>query len=144
MREFVTAAKEVAETDDERDDMIEFKVDGVVCFADKTPGDGQLALFMASTSNNSSKNEMIAGTINFFFSVLDDETRTYLAAKLMDRKDLFGLDEIQEIMHDLVEEWSGRPTGRSSASTSSRRPAGRKSTPRTRELSSSDSQSTAS
>jgi hypothetical protein len=144
MREFITAAKEASEDEDERDSMIEFKVDGVVCFADKEPGDGQLALFMASTAKNSVTNEMVAGTINFFFGCVDDDTRTYLAGKLMDRKDPFGLTEIQEILHDLIEEWSGRPTVRSSASTSSRKPAGRKSTRRTPELTSSDSQATAS
>lgn len=140
MREFATAAQRVVdENSDERDTMIEFKVGDRICYADKTPGDGQLAVLMATTTKHSGIEEQVAGTINFLFSVLDEESHTYLVSRLLDRKDPFGMENVTEILGYLMEEWSGRPTVSSPGSTASPRSDGPRSTPATPELTSSGS-----
>lgn len=126
MREYITAAKEADEPEDEVKP-IEFSVDGVLCTAYK-PGDGQLAYLMASTGRHSSVQEQVAGIINFFVATLDDDSHQYLVGKLLDRTDPFGLEQVQEIMEDLTSEWTARPTKRPSGSTPSRRSTGSKST----------------
>lgn len=129
MREFTTAANEAA-SGDEPDKGIPFMVDGFECRAFK-PQDGQLAVLMATTGRHSSNEEQIAGLINFFVAVLNDESHGYIVSKLLDRRDKFGLDEVQDIMEWLIEEWSGRPTRSPSGSTSSPESVGPKSTPST-------------
>lgn len=129
MREFNTAVKEVTEPEEQEQGM-PFAVDGVMCRAFR-PSDGQLAVLMASTGRHSSTQEQIAGLINFFVAVLDEDSHTYIVNKLLDRKDPFGLEKVQEIMEWMVEEWSGRPTQQPSASTPSPPSAGQNSTPPT-------------
>ncbi len=129
MKEFITAATEAVEEDDAG--TLEFSVDGVLCKAYK-PNDGQIAVLMATTNGRHlSEGEMIAGIINFFVATLDDETHNYLVNKLLDRNDPFGVLQVQDIIAWMMEEWSGRPTQSSTASTPSRRSGGRKSTPAT-------------
>lgn len=125
MREFTTAVEEVVEGDE--DHGIEFKVDGVTCRAYR-PGDGQLAVLMATTTKHSSEQEQIAGIINFFVAVLDDETHSYIVSRLLDRRDRFGIAQVQNIMEWLIEQWSGRPTKSPTGSTPSREPDGQRST----------------
>ena len=124
VKEFITAAKEASEEDES---ILEFTVDGVECRA-YPPKDGQLAVLMATTASHSSENEQIAGIINFFVAVLDDDTHTFLVSKLLDRKDPFGIEQVQDIMSWMVEEWTARPTKSPSGSTPSRSSGGRKST----------------
>jgi hypothetical protein len=104
-----------------------FSIDGNECTAYK-PGDGQLAVLMAATGRHSSQQEQVAGIINFFASVLDDESNAYVVARLLNRKDPFGLEQVQEIMEWLIAEWSGRPTKSSPASTPSQQTTGQRST----------------
>lgn len=128
MKEFITAAIEAAGEDEE---FLEFNVDGVLCRAYR-PNDGQIAVLMATTSaKHLSEAEMVAGVINFFVAVLDDDTHNYLVTKLLDHKDKFGINEVQEIIQWMIEEWSARPTQSSPGSTPSPPKGGRKSTPRT-------------
>lgn len=126
MKQFITAATEADATDEEID-KIEFEVDGVMCTAFR-PGDGQLAIFMAATSKNSTTEESVAGIINFFSSVLDDDSNTYIVSRLMNRKDKFGLPQVDEIMRWLISEWSARPTRQPSGSTPSPESTGTSST----------------
>lgn len=138
-KEFMTAAREVAEP--EESSTLTFWLDGVECHA-HTPKDGQFAVLMATTSKHASVQEQIAGFTNFFVAVLDDESHSYVVNKLLDTNDPFGLDEMQEIMEWMGEQWAGRPTQPPSGSTRSRTNGGRKSTRPTRQLTSSDSPST--
>ena len=126
MKEFTTAVNE-AEKSEEDEGLVEFMVDGELCTAYR-PSDGQLAFLMASTGRHSSTEEQIAGIINFFVAVLDDDSHNYVVSKLLDRKDKFGIEQVQEIMEWLVSEWSGRPTKSPSGSTSSPPSTGRSST----------------
>jgi hypothetical protein len=127
MKEFTTAVKEsIGETEES----MTFSIDGVECTC-FPPKDGQLAFLMASTTGHSSTQEQIAGIVNFFVAVLDDDSHSYIVGRLLDRHDEFGLVQVQSIMEWMVEEWTGRPTQPPSVSTRSRSNGGRKSTPRT-------------
>jgi len=134
MQEFNTAIKEVVE--DEK--FTQFKVDGREMKA-YAPDDGQLAMLLATIGRGSSDQDKVAGLINFFCAVLDDEDATYIEVRLLDRKDPFKLDEVEKIMEWLVEEWGGRPTQPLSVSTPSQESGGPNSTQRTPESNSSDS-----
>jgi hypothetical protein len=103
----------------------------VLCKAER-PTDGQIAVLMATTNaKHLTEGEMVAGIINFFASTLDDQTHNYITNKLLDRKDPFGLLEVQDIIQWMMEEWSARPTKSSPASTQSQRSDGPNSTPPT-------------
>lgn len=135
IKEFTTAIKVADAEDREAEggpdaDQWPFKVDGVECMAFK-PGSGQLAVLIATTANHSSEVEQVAGIINFFASVLDDQSHHYLVQKLLDRRDPFGISEVTEIMEAMVEEWTGDPTKQPSDYLPSRKPGGQKSKPRT-------------
>lgn len=139
-KDFETAARAATTTQEEEEAGLPFTVtekdeNGNVtarvtcrCFR---PGDGQLAILMATTGRHSSQNEQIAGIINFFASVLDDDSHTYLVNRLLDRKDEFGLEQVQDIMEWMIEEWTGRPTKSPSVSTRSPSSTGQGSTPPT-------------
>lgn len=124
MREFETQALADDEVDEEG---TPFNVDGVLCTA-YHPGDGQLAYLMATTSKHTSQQEQVAGLINFFVATLDDDSREYIVGRLLDRRDAFGIKEVEDIFKWMIEEWTGRPTKSLSGSTPSRRTGGRKST----------------
>lgn len=128
MREFTTAVQ-AADAEDDKPDL-EFSVDGVMVQA-YYPGDGQLAYLMASTGQHQAASEQVAGLINFFVAVLDDESHSYIVNRLLDRKDSFGLEEVKNIFEWMVEEWSGRPTKQPSDFASSQRSAGPRSKART-------------
>ena len=136
MREFVTAVEEAFEG--EPDEGNTLKLDGHVLHYYK-PTDGQIAVYMASTGRHSSDSDRTAAIINFFIELFDKDSQAYLVERLLDRDDPFGLVQVEEMIEALTEEWSGRPTQRSSGSTPSRRTGGRKSTPRTPRSTSSDS-----
>ena len=141
MKEFLTAATEAA---GEAEEYLEFNVDGVLCKSYR-PGDGQIAVLMATTNaRHLSEGEKIAGVINFFVAVLDDETHNFLVNKLLDHKDPFGISQVQEIIEWMIEEWSARPTQSSPGSTQSQTPGGQKSTLPTQESTSSGSPAIAS
>jgi hypothetical protein len=143
MREFVTAVQTMENEQEEEELPNEFALDGVLCKFYQ-PQDGQVAVLMASTGKHSSEQEQVAAFINFFVGVLDDDTHTYIVSKLLNRKDPFGLAEVQEILEYMMEVWSGNPTQSFSASTPSPKPVGRRSTPRTTKSTSSASRSTGS
>ena len=140
MKEFITAATEAAELDE---DCIEVPLDGQIYKAYK-PTDGQFAFVFATSGKFASTEEQAAGQINFFISLFDEDDQQVLGRRLLDRKDPFGMDMVGEILESLIEEWSGRPTQASSASSPSPKPTGQKSTPRTPKSISSGSPSIAS
>lgn len=127
VKEFTTA---VEKSEQEEEAELEFAVDGVLCHG-YFPGEGQLAYLLASTGRHSSAQEQIAGLINFFVAVLDDESHQYVVNRLLDRRDEFGIDQVQKIMEWMVGEWSGRPTKSPSVSTSSPPNTGQSSTEKT-------------
>lgn len=138
MKEFVTAVAEVVNGEEEDKGSI-FFVDGRELTYYR-PGDGQLAYLMAATSGRSSTNaDKVAGLLNFFDAILDDDSSQYIGERLLSRTDKFGIDEVQEIMEWMVEQWAGRPTKRLSDSSKSQTTDGPKSTPAIPVSTSSDS-----
>lgn len=117
MKEFNSAAEAVV-NETEAPDGLKFKIDGVECTAHH-PQPGQLAILMASTGRRASEADMIAGIINFFASTLDKSSYRYVEDRLLDYEDPFGLEQVQDILEWLVEEWTGRPIKLPSGSTPS-------------------------
>lgn len=126
MREFVTAAKAVAEDGDTFGWETERVLDGrVIKFLPAT--EGQMAMLLGS--DIAPVTERVSTGINFFFGLLrDDRDADYIRQRMFDRADPFGSGEIAEIVQDLIEEWSQDPTRSSSDSTPSPPPTGEPST----------------
>lgn len=127
MKEFLTAAEEATE---DQEQPIEFMLDGVPLKAYR-PTQGQIAMAMAATSRHASIATQTAGAIDFFVNIFDDMSHQHVVERLLSREDPLGLEQVQEIISWLMEEWSGRPTQPLSVSTQSRQSGGPKSKPRT-------------
>lgn len=145
MREFVTAvAESEGKAAGEDTTLIEFSVDGKMCNAYR-PTSGQIAVYMATAGRHATREDNIAGVVDFFAGVLDRGSRDYLIRRLMDREDPFEVEQVEEIISYLIEEWSGRPTEQASDSHKSPPSTGTSSTRTTEQGStSSTSLSTAS
>jgi hypothetical protein len=74
------------------------------------PKSGQIALLMARLGRHSSFNDKMAGVIDFFVGILDEADYDYVVNRLLDPQDNLGIEEVQQVMEWLMEEWSGRPT----------------------------------
>lgn len=138
MREFTTAVKKEASKQSGKRESIEFKQDGETLKAFR-PDDNQFALLFAAVGLGSNGTDGVAGTINFLLSVLDSQSKAYVSRRLLDPEDDFGMEEVQQIMFGLIEEWSGRPFESSSDSAGSQQPGGQKSMQSTSESTSSES-----
>jgi hypothetical protein len=110
---------------------IEFRVDDDV-FVAYPPTPGQAALFMAAQAKNRDVADNVAGVIDFFDGMLDEEGQALFRQRLLDREDSLDFDTVSEIIEALFEEWSARPTQPSSASSSSRKSVGQRSTAKPR------------
>jgi hypothetical protein len=110
---------------------IEFKIDDDEFIA-YPPTPGQAALFMAAQAKNRDVADSVAGVIDFFDGLLDEDGQALFHQRLLDRDDSLDFDIVSEIIEALFEEWSARPTQPSSASTSSRKSAGSRSTAKPR------------
>lgn len=113
MKEFTTALKAV--TDDQDQPMV-FSIDGHELAAYQ-PTDGQLALLMSSIGRHTNVQTRIAGIIDFFVNVMDEPSAEYITDRLLSRTDPLGIEQVQEVMEWMVEEWTGRPTQPLSVST---------------------------
>jgi hypothetical protein len=135
MKEFTTAVEEHEYNDK---DVLELAIDGHELFANR-PTDGQIALTMASMGRFSDDTTRMAAIIDFFVSVFDDESHTYIVERLMSREDPLDLLTIEQMLRWMLEEWTGNPTQSPSVSTPSRGNGGPKSRPRTTKSTSSRS-----
>lgn len=95
------------------------------------PDEAQFAMLMASTGRGVSDMDRIAGIINFFVNILEEDDADYLQGRLLNRNDDFGIPEVEAIMEWLSEEWTGNPTQGPSGSTPSSKSTGPASTERT-------------
>jgi len=125
IKEFTTAAKEAA---GQAEDPVEFSLDGQVLHAYR-PTEGQLALLMMALGRHTTETTKIAGAVDFFVSICDQPSYTYLADRLQSRENPIALEEIAEVVQWIIEEWAGRPTPSPSGSTPSHRRDGLNSTP---------------
>lgn len=97
------------------------------------PADGQLAMLMASFGRGMSSNDMVAATVNFFCGLFEDDDRIYIEDRLLSRKNNIPIERIQDLMEELIEKWSARPTPPPSGSVSLQPNGGSNSTPTTSE-----------
>lgn len=125
--EFQTAGRRVAKEsgDDNPNEEVEewetFKIDDVE-YKYQQPGEGQVVALMALTERRKKNQIKITGIIDFFFSILDEESESLLYARLFDPKDSFDVSSeggINDILDALLEDWGGRPTRRSPDSVKS-------------------------
>lgn len=125
---------EVAARADGDDSGTKFKVkdaktkEGEVELLAYQPDEAQFAVLMATTGRGTTAADRIAGIINFFVNILDEEGADYLTGRLLDRKDPFGIKNVEDIMEWLSTEWTGNPTQEPSGSTQSPSNDGPKST----------------
>jgi hypothetical protein len=138
MKEFISAIEEKPLHPDDVDVPLMFKIDGHECRAYR-PTDGQMAMVMTSLGRHVSDATKVAGIIDFFITILDDESHQYVVERLLSRDDALGLEQVEEVMMWLIEEWSGRPTQKPAVSTGSQANGGPKSKPRTTKRTSSRS-----
>jgi hypothetical protein len=136
-KSFTTAIKERVEPEIGEDGepieegLLSFELDGEPMEAHK-PSEEQFALLMHAAGTYTSTKDAIAGFIDFVFNVMDTHYAQHLRSRLLDRNDDFGLDEIEDMVSWMVEEWTGRPMKRRSGSTSSPRSTGPRSTSRSK------------
>jgi hypothetical protein len=141
LREFVTAVEDAFDPDKDQGQRISLDGHELTVFK---PTDGQYMIYIAETGRHATSEQQIAAAVNFFMGMFEEDDQAYLAGRLLDRNDSFGMKKIEEIVSAVVEDWSGRPTQQSSDSATRQKPGGRKSTRRTPALTSSDSPSIAS
>lgn len=125
IKEFHTAAKEAA---GKIEDPLEFAIDGKTLRAYR-PTEGQMAMLMMSLGRHTTESTKIAGAIDFFVSIMDQESYNYLADRLLSRDDPIDLEEVTEVVQWIIEEWAGRPTPRPSVSMPSPNSDGQNLTP---------------
>jgi hypothetical protein len=113
IKEFTTALKAV--TEDEEAPMV-FSIDGRELHAYK-PTYGQLAMLMSAVGRHTSIQTRVAGCIDFFVNVMDDDSANYVTERLLSRTEPLGIEQVEEVMEWMVEEWTGRPTRPLSVST---------------------------
>lgn len=87
---------------------------------------------MMAMGRHASSANQFAGVIDFFITVLDEPSQSYVIRRMEARDEIIPLETIVEVMAWFVEEWGGRPIQPLSVSTSSQRNGGRKSTAATR------------
>lgn len=127
MREFKTAARKAAPTIFDDAEPIEFTIDGET-FTAYPPSSGQMALLVAAQADSRDVSESMAAIIDFLDGILDEDAQAMYRRRLLDRDDPFDFDTVNDIVEGLIEEWSARPTKSPSASSSSRKSAGSRST----------------
>lgn len=94
------------------------------------PDEAQFAMLMASVGRGQSDSDRIAGFINFMVAIMDDKSAAYLEKRLLNRRDPFGVDHMEQIMSNLTARWTGNPTKEPSGSTASPSTGGTSSTGR--------------
>ena len=134
MKEFITAAEEVAEEDeyaakikaliesgktpeeaeaavDSGLGIITFKVDDRVLKA-HPPTDGQLAFMLAALGRGQTQDQRFASIINIMLSSMRDEDKDYMESRLLTRnpKLAIPIKQVEQIFEYLIEEWFARPT----------------------------------
>lgn len=109
---------------------IEFTLDDET-FKAYPPTPAQFAYHVREQSHRDTSRR-IASVINFLDGLLDEQGRDRFAERLLDRDDPFGLDDVNNIIAGLIEEWTANPTEPPSSSAQSPSTAGKRSTAKRR------------
>lgn len=131
MRQFSTAGKQTSTETFEGAEPVTFTLDDFEYVA-FPPTPAQFAVFMSTQAESRDAADRVAGVIDFFDGLLEEDARRTFRKRLLDRDDPFDFEMVQEIMEWLVEEWSARPTQPSSDLPVSRTSTGRRSTAKPR------------
>jgi hypothetical protein len=131
VREFKTAGRRATSAFGDEAEPITFTIDGEE-FTAYPPSTGAMAMMLAAQAESRDVTENVAGLIDFYDGILDEAGRERFRERLMDRDDPFDFEMVNEIVEGLMEEWSGRPTRSPSASSTSQRSGGSKSTAKRR------------
>lgn len=133
MRDFTRAAKKRVDADEGPDIITIGSKDDPKEIGIYPPSPSQLAVLMGAIHGfGASGSEQTATLINYFYALLREEDKEVVRGCLLDRSYPFEVEDIMAIFEGMAEEWSGRPTASSSASSGSRTSTGRKSTANTR------------
>lgn len=93
---------------------------------------------MAALARHTTEATKIAGAVDFFVNIMDEESYRYLTDRLLSRVNPISLEEITAVVQWIIEEWSARPTLLRSDSSPSPSSDGPRSTPVLSESTSSD------
>ena len=126
MKNFKTSNRPIKSAFDDAEP-VTFKIDDDQ-FTAYPPTEGQIAYMMASQADDRDLSDSIAGILDFFTGILDDQGAATFRRRFTDRDDTLTFEVVQDVLEALISEWSDRPTKPSSASTTSRGRTGRKST----------------
>lgn len=129
-KEFALAVQRDLESDEvEADERMPFTMadDDTQLYA-LPPTTGQLALLAGAMSEFADEGRVAASVMDMFWSLLDEDTGRHLRGRLRDRKDVFELEDVMNILEWVVEETTARPTKQPSDYLESRASSGRRST----------------
>jgi hypothetical protein len=100
-----------------------------------SPGTGQIAYVASYMAGDDGEIIQYGGMLNFLFSLLqDDDDRAYVKRSLRDQS--LTMEDVEEILIWIVEEWSERPTKRPSDFSDGQRTTGKSSTANSRRVAS--------
>lgn len=130
IRDFKLAVEEeIEETDDSIADFVAFTVNEKGPYNLYKPTAAQLMLLMAAQAENDDI-ESTAGLLTFMQGVFDAGSYRALRKRFNDRNDPLDLFKLMDIITELIKEWTGFPTQRSSDSPTSPPTTGKRSTGR--------------
>jgi hypothetical protein len=129
VREFKLAAQTAASEMLANPVPAKFKMDGREVHIE-APSSGQLAYLLAMQADTVDGPEQIAAVFDFLKNLMDHEDYVWLTGLL--KSGSLSMELLMEVIEYLVEEWTTVPTSPASASPSSRRSTGTRSTARPR------------
>ncbi len=92
------------------------------------PGSGQIVYMTAELAEVQDDLNQVGGLMNFIYRLVPREDAQYIRQQLLDPLSGFDGEEVVSFVEYLVEEWSSRPTEKSSVSSPSRPKTGQSST----------------
>lgn len=111
MEQGKTREEAEAETADEEEKFVEFKLDDRVLRAYQ-PHEGQLTFMLAGLGRGQTNDKRFATILNIMMESLRPDDQDYLESRLLtrDKKQRLSIKKVEEIFEYLVEEWFANPT----------------------------------
>lgn len=137
MREFTTVATEVKESLGDEEWPLEFMLDGRVMHF-RRPHGGEGVLLITAMAMHNDIMSKFSSTLDIVSRVLRPDDREWLNSRMLDVRDpmhiqaptiMAGGDNGGGVVHEIVAQWGGRPTGSPSPSSASPPDAGPGSNP---------------
>lgn len=138
MKDFTRAVQRKIDNDDDWETIKTGDPDDPVVFRIQTPDPSQFAVVIGTLEGFGTEMQQASAAMAFLMSIIHPEDRPGVNQALMDRNYPFVLSpgpkddpetpNVIDILFELVEDWSGRPTQPAVASSGSRQRTGRTST----------------